>query len=101
MYVVHHVCFTKIYFVYGVCSHQIIYSISVYIIYNLYTIIELFLDCIRFGFELVNHKMFKMKILKMTHLTCLVIFHLKMIVCQNVNLPHTYGHCPRKHPFVI
>jgi hypothetical protein len=31
-----------------------------------------------------------MKILKMTHLTDIVFFHLKMIVCQNVNLPHTY-----------
>ncbi len=23
-----------------------------------------------------------------------------MIVCQNVNLPHAYGHHPQKHPFV-
>jgi hypothetical protein len=61
----------------------------------------LFLDCTRFGFELVNQKMFEMKILKMTHVTYLVIFHLKMIVCQNVNLSHTYGHRPQKHPFVI
>jgi hypothetical protein len=36
----------------------------------------------------------------MTHLTYLVIFHLKMIVCQNVNLQHTYGHHLQKHPFV-
>jgi hypothetical protein len=61
----------------------------------------LFLDCTEFGFELVNQKMFEMKIKKMTHLAYLVIFHLKMIVCQNVNLPHTYGHRPQKHPFVI
>jgi hypothetical protein len=40
-----------------------------------------FLDCIKFGFELVNQKMFEMKICKMTHLTYLVIFHLKVIVC--------------------
>ncbi len=46
---------------------------------------------IRFGFELVNQKLIEMKILKMSHLTYLVIFHLKVIVCQNVNLPHTYG----------
>ncbi len=38
-----------------------------------------------------SQKMFEMKILKMTHLTYLVIFHLKVIVCQNVNLTHTYG----------
>jgi hypothetical protein len=61
----------------------------------------LFLDCTRFGFELVNQEMFEMKILKMNHLTYLVIFHLKVIVCQNVNLPHTYRHGPQKHPFVI
>jgi hypothetical protein len=61
----------------------------------------MFLDYIRFGFELVNQKMFKMKILKIAHLTYIVIFHLKVIVCQNVNLPHTYGHNPQKHPFVI
>ncbi len=61
----------------------------------------LFLDCTRFGFELVNQKLFEMKILKMTHLTYLVIFHLRMIVCQNVDLSHTYGDCPKNHPFVI
>jgi hypothetical protein len=32
----------------------------------------------------------------MTHVTYLVIFHLKMIVCQNVNLPHIDGHHPQK-----
>ncbi len=37
----------------------------------------------------------------MNPFTYLVIFHLKTIVYQNVNLPHTYGHCPPKHPFVI
>jgi hypothetical protein len=50
------------------------------------------LDCTRFGFELLNQKMLEMKILKMAHLTYLVIFHLKVIIFQNVNLPHTYGH---------
>jgi hypothetical protein len=61
----------------------------------------LFLDYTRYGFELVNQKMFEMKILKMTHLTYLVIFHSKIIVCQYVNLPHTYGRQPQKHTFVI
>ncbi len=56
----------------------------------------LFLDYTKFEFKLVNQKMFEMKILKMTHLTYLLIFHVKMIVCQNVNLPHTYGPCPQK-----
>jgi hypothetical protein len=42
-----------------------------------------------------------MKILKIKHFTYFVIFHLKVIVCQNVNLPHTYDHNPQKHPFVI
>jgi hypothetical protein len=39
--------------------------------------------------------------LKMAHLTHLAIFHLKMIVCQNVSLPHTYDRHPQKQPFVI
>jgi hypothetical protein len=60
----------------------------------------LFLECTRFGFELRNQKMFEMKILKMTHLTYLVLFHLKVIVCQNVNLSLTYYQRPQKHPFV-
>jgi hypothetical protein len=61
----------------------------------------LFLDYTRFGFQLINQQMFEMKILKMIHLTYLVIFHLEVIVCQNVNLSHTYGHHPQKHPFMI
>ncbi len=52
------------------------------------------MDYVRFGFELINQKIFEMKILKMTHFTYLVIFHMKVIVCQNVNLPHAYGHWP-------
>jgi hypothetical protein len=59
------------------------------------------MDYIRFGFELVSQKMSEMKILKITHLTYLVIFHLKVIACQNFNFPHTYGHNCQKHPFVI
>jgi hypothetical protein len=74
---------------------------TIFMIYIYYNITCLFLDYIRFGFELVNQKMFEMKIFKMTHLTYLVIFHFKVIVCQNVNLPHTYGHRPQKHTFVI
>jgi len=34
--------------------------------------------------------MFEMKIEKIAHLTYIVIFHLKVIVCQNVSLPQTY-----------
>jgi hypothetical protein len=45
--------------------------------------------------------MFEMKIFKMTHFTYLVIFHLKVIVCQNANLLDTYDHRPQKQPFVI
>jgi hypothetical protein len=60
-----------------------------------------FLDYIRVGFELVNQKMFNMKNLKITHITYFIIFHLKTIVCQNVNLPHIYGHNPQKHQIVI
>jgi hypothetical protein len=41
----------------------------------------LFLDYIKFGLELLNQKMFEMRILKMIHLTYFVIFHLKVIVC--------------------
>jgi hypothetical protein len=29
----------------------------------------------------------------MAHLTYLIIFHFEMIICQNANLSHTYGHC--------
>jgi hypothetical protein len=55
----------------------------------------LFWDYTKFEFELVNQKMFEMKILKMTNLIYLVIFHLKMIIYQNVNLPHICGHHPK------
>ncbi len=34
----------------------------------------------------------------MNHFTYLVIFHLKVTVRQNVNLPHTYGSPPPKTP---
>ncbi len=42
-----------------------------------------------------------MKIKNMVHLTYLDIFHLKMIICQNVNLPHSYGHCREKYQVVL
>jgi hypothetical protein len=45
--------------------------------------------------------MFEMKIKKMPHLTYLVIFHLKVIICRNVNLQHIYDHRFEKHQFVI
>jgi hypothetical protein len=54
---------------------------------------QIFFNGIKFGFELVNQKIFEMKMSKMAHFTYLVIFHLKIIVCQNINLPHTYGYC--------
>jgi hypothetical protein len=61
----------------------------------------IFLDYTRFGFELLSQKIFEMEFKKMTYLTYLVIFHLKVIVYQKVNLPHTYDQYPQKHPFVI
>jgi hypothetical protein len=61
----------------------------------------LFLDYTKFGFELVSQKTFEINFFKMTHLTYIVIFHLKVIVCQIFNLPQTYGHHPQKHQFVI
>jgi hypothetical protein len=39
--------------------------------------------------------MFEMEIKLMANLIYLVIFHLKVIVCQNVNLTHAYGHHPK------
>jgi len=41
-----------------------------------------------------QQKMFETKILKMSHLTFLVNFYLKVIVCQIFNLLHTNEHCP-------
>ncbi len=32
----------------------------------------------------------------MAHCTYLVIFHLKVIICENFNLPHIYGHHLKK-----
>jgi hypothetical protein len=54
-----------------------------------------------FGFELVNQKMLEIKFQKMGPFTYFVIFHLNAIVCQNVNLLHTYGHHTKKNQFVI
>jgi hypothetical protein len=45
--------------------------------------------------------MFEMKILKMTHFKYIVLFHLKVVIVKNVNLPHTYDYHLQKHPFVI
>jgi hypothetical protein len=73
----------------------------IYVICSIINFFFFFFDNIRFWFELVNQKMLKMKIFKMAHLTYLVIFHLKMIICHNVNLSHTYGHHHEKHSFVI
>jgi len=42
--------------------------------------------------------MFEMKNFKNDQPHIFVIFHLKVIVCQNVILPHTYGHHPPKTP---
>jgi hypothetical protein len=55
----------------------------------------LFLYYTMFGFELINQKTFETQL---THLT-FFIFYLKMIVCQNFSLPHTYGHCQKKPIF--
>ncbi len=43
-----------------------------------------FLDCISFGFEIINQKIFGMEFFKMAHFTFLVI------------LSYTCGHCPKK-----
>jgi len=56
-------------------------------------------DYTKLGFELVSQKMSEMKLNRITHLTYLVMFHLKVIVYQNVNLLHSYGLNPQKHPF--
>jgi len=42
-----------------------------------------------------------MEIKNIANLTYLVIFHLKVIVYQNVNLPLAHGHHPKKHSYVI
>jgi hypothetical protein len=41
-----------------------------------------FLASIKFGYELVNQKMFEMKIEKMAHFTHFIILHLKLIVVK-------------------
>jgi hypothetical protein len=75
--------------------------IYIYIYIYIYTHLFMFLNCTKFGFEFVSQKIFEMKILKITRVTYLVISHVKMIVCQNVDLPHSYDHHPQKHPFMI
>jgi hypothetical protein len=55
-----------------------------------------------FLFELFNFFLFEMEFLKMAHFIFLAMFHLKMILCQNFNLPHTYGHYfEKKNSFLI
>ncbi len=55
------------------------------------------LNCAIFWLELINQKTFEMKFFKRVYLTYLVIFHLKVIICQNVNLPHTTPICVQMH----
>jgi hypothetical protein len=48
----------------------------------------------RFWFGLINQKMFEMEFLNWPlNISC----HLKKIVCQLFNLPHTYGHHPKNN----
>jgi hypothetical protein len=56
----------------------------------------LVVDCIRFWFKLVNQIFFEMEFLKIAYFTFLSIFHLKVIVCQNFNVPHIYDQHPKK-----
>jgi hypothetical protein len=74
---------------------------GIFMVYVIYRSPIYILASIKFGFEVINQKMFEMKIEKMAHLAYFIIFQLKMIVCQNVNLLHTCGHCFEKHQFVI
>jgi hypothetical protein len=70
--------------------HNIIKPICFYKNYN------------RFWFELINQEKFEMKLLKNGPPHIYFIFHLKVIDCQDFNLPQcTYGHHLEKHPFVI
>jgi len=71
---------------------------------NIWAIVAISFASMQQHCRLVNwvaKKMFEMKILKMTHLAYLIVSNLKVIVCQNVNLSHTYRHHPQKHPLVI
>jgi hypothetical protein len=49
----------------------------------------------------MNEKKFEIIFKKMVHLTYIVIFHFKMIIYQNINLPYNYEHHPEKHQFMI
>ncbi len=52
-------------------------------------------------FNFINNKNIFFKIKKQAHLKTLVTFHLQVIVCENVNLSHTYDHDRKKNPFMI
>jgi len=57
---------------------------------------------IKFGFELINQKIFEM-IFFLNGPFC-ISCHLPFendFFCQNINLPHICGHCSKIHPFVI
>jgi hypothetical protein len=56
----------------------------------------LFYTTLGFVLNYSTKKHLKRNFKKWLHLTFLVIFHLKMIICQNFNLPHIYGHCLEK-----
>jgi hypothetical protein len=56
----------------------------------------LILDYNSFLVSINQPKMFEMQFLKMVHLTFIVVFHLKIIVNQNVNLPHIVWSLPQK-----
>jgi hypothetical protein len=72
---------------------------GIFIVYIIYLqSMFLVLNYINIWFELIIQKTFEMKIFKMAHI---VIFHLKMIVCQNFNLPCIYGQCPKKCDMII
>jgi hypothetical protein len=67
---------------------------GIFIIYIIYLQnMFLVLNYINIWFELIIQKIIEMKILKMAHL---VIFHLKMTICQIFNLPCIYGQCPKR-----
>jgi hypothetical protein len=64
-----------------------------WVYFYVYNIIELVLSLqIALVFHFINNKkclFFKSK--NRTHLKKIVTFHLQMIVCENVNLPHIYN----------
>ncbi len=57
----------------------------------------LFYTTLGFALNYSTKKHLKWNLKKRPHFAFLFIFHLKVIICQNFNLPHTYGHCPEKY----